>query len=287
MAWILLSPALLSRVSYSQQVELSALDRQEVLTYCRRLDSNLSLAWPLNGDIAHLPLGKYAEALIGMWLEQSRQWLVHGTHGQVQRGTLTLGEYDFLLEDRACGQRQHWEFSVNFFLLDPSVMSEAFGPNLIDTLSEKCNRVFARQLLLSNLPEFRANFGTDWQAKALFQGWIFLPLTEGTLEFGVVSPQAASGLWCQHKLEDLARLQGVGDALDVSEWLVPDKPMWIAPRMTKDFSAVLHAQRAAPTVQGALDQWHADVTRKGRDAPLLLGFRQGREVIRAFVVNQA
>jgi uncharacterized protein len=285
----------LSLTHYPEQFVLGKLECDEVWHVCSALDTCDS-AFALSLDqLSRSPLGKYAETLIGTWLSLSRYWTLRAAHGQVQQGVRTLGEFDFLVHPSAqdlesCrrdGLLEHWEFSVNFFLCASHGDGMVVGPNLVDTLEQKCQRVFDRQLRLTSLPEFVALYGAGWRSRAIFQGWIFFDLdclhrTPLAAPSGV-SSLAPSGVWCQNSEPALAQLTQLGAAHGVSHWLVADKAMWIAPRLREDFPSSMWERRVALDPAGALQRWLADVGAKPRDVPLVLGMAEGQEVLRAFV----
>jgi hypothetical protein len=274
LAWMLLSPSLLNPSEFQALKVLNEADAQDILRVCTMLDALPENVWL--ADTSAAPLGRYAESLITAWLERSERWQVKAAHQQISRDRLTIGEVDYLLKssDPTIGL-EHWESSVSFFLQSETGQFEALGPNLRDTLEEKCTRVFNRQLKLPDCPEFMARFPGKWRSLALFQGWGFLPLGR-PLRCRQFNPQAAFGYWLASSAQGLENLRAHGDQSGVQAWTVLDKRRWISPA---------RAQNGLASPQAALEQWFA-LPKRYADAPLVAGLdANGNEVLRAFVVQ--
>lgn len=95
-------------------------------------------------------LGRYFENLIGFWLA----WPENPFYRLVQRSLAicsqhrTLGELDFLVEDRRSGRLQHWEVAVKFYLgtVPGGDYRHWLGPALHDRLDLKVDRLLHHQL---------------------------------------------------------------------------------------------------------------------------------------------
>jgi hypothetical protein len=181
-------------------------------------------------------LGRYAEKLLGFYLQQQNQLVAANL--QVRNGgptRETLGEFDFLVRrpDVACAEGlEHWEFATKFYLLEtPSISpagpgAEAFvGPNLADSLGRKMRKIMERQLMLSRHPAAAAVLPQPvTSARALVKGWLFyrdeaLPLPPS---MGIAAGHCR-GFWCE--AQELAARVFPQDArfvlLPRLEWLAP------------------------------------------------------------------
>lgn len=165
LAWVLASPPLLnpsrSRTASGRPVHwLSA-------SWCNAM-FDASRNWLCALDRAPQPLlnalagrdgrlGRHFENLLGFWLE----WQENPFYRLVHRGLAicshrrTLGELDFLVEDRRSGRLQHWEVAVKFYLgtAPGGDYRHWLGPALKDRLDLKVERLLHHQLDLPVIPE--------------------------------------------------------------------------------------------------------------------------------------
>lgn len=102
-------------------------------------------------------LGYYFENLLAFWLS----WEGNPLYRLVHRGLSvcsqrrTIGELDFLVEDRRSGKLQHWEVAVKFYLGTRPYgdYRHWLGPALQDRLDLKVDRLLRHQLELPFTPE--------------------------------------------------------------------------------------------------------------------------------------
>lgn len=102
-------------------------------------------------------LGHYFENLLAFWLS----WEANPLYRLVYRGLRvcskqrTIGEMDFLVEDRRSGALQHWEVAVKFYLgTHPGGDYRHWvGPALQDRLDLKVERLLRHQMQLPFTPE--------------------------------------------------------------------------------------------------------------------------------------
>lgn len=102
-------------------------------------------------------LGRYFENLLAFWLA----WPGNPFYRLLHRGVAicshrrTLGELDFLVEDKRSGKLQHWEVAVKFYLgtAPGGGYSHWIGPALKDRLDLKVDRLLTHQLALPFSPE--------------------------------------------------------------------------------------------------------------------------------------
>ena len=174
---------------------------------------------------AHARLGRYAEQLMTFYLQHLGVLAAHNL--QVRDGDKrTLGEFDFLLwRDKAL---LHWEFATKFYLLQSppagAVRQERadyfVGPNLADSLGAKMQKIFQRQLSLSDHPAAQALLPQPVSAaQALVKGWLFYPDGDypASSALGVCSLHCR-GFWC-----------GLDDLPEATAYAVLPRLSWLAP----------------------------------------------------------
>ncbi|MBP8853382.1 MAG: DUF1853 family protein [Moraxellaceae bacterium] len=160
LAWVLASPPLLhplhSRAASGQQVSwLSPAWCDAAYNVCvdwlRELDKHPTplLQALVNRDAR---LGRYVENLLAFWLAWPDNPFYRLLHRglAVRDGNRTIGELDFLVEDRCSGRLQHWEIAVKFYLgTCPGGAYRCWqGPALQDRLDLKVDRLLHHQLSL-------------------------------------------------------------------------------------------------------------------------------------------
>ena len=160
LAWALHSPPLVSMketdyctINHDQCIEIA----NDFLPQLKTLDQNPEpLIAAVNPEEKRL--GWYFEALLTYWLEhQDRyQLLAHGL--TVFRDKTTLGEFDFIIWDKASQQTQHWEAAVKFYLgtKDFSQTKLWHGPGKKDRLDIKLTHLTEKQIRLSETDEAKA-----------------------------------------------------------------------------------------------------------------------------------
>ncbi|NLY63384.1 MAG: DUF1853 family protein [Alcaligenaceae bacterium] len=146
-------------------------------------------------------LGLYAEKLLKTGLEQCADiqllldhFPIHLEQAQAnspKKSRQTLGEVDFIWQDRQSREIFHWELAVKLYLYvpqseAPELDQEPHGQNefhrlvgtqLKDTLYKKTQRLFTHQLLLASHPQITQAIGNNVDhACPYLRGWLFYPL---------------------------------------------------------------------------------------------------------------
>lgn len=160
--WALRSPPLLTAPSRDIRWLDSAWSRQvhaESRDWLAALDRDHS---PLLAALATRRdprLGSYFEGLLAFWLAWpgNPRYRLVGRNLAVREGRRTLGELDFLVQDRESGELQHWEVAVKFYLGTAPGGAHANwqGPGLKDRLDLKVGHLTGQQLRLGEHPEAR------------------------------------------------------------------------------------------------------------------------------------
>lgn len=191
LAWTLASPPLLAlRSPGIRWLNAAWCERayRESLDWLASLDRDpapLLTALSQRGDPR---LGSYFEALLAFWLswEDNPLYRLVGRNLPVRSKNLTLGELDFLVEERQSGELQHWEVAVKFYLgvASGGELKHWVGPGLKDRLDLKVQRLLEHQLALTHTPEGRGlirHLGlVSPTPVCLLKGRLFYPPQAGT-----------------------------------------------------------------------------------------------------------
>ena len=115
--------------------------------------SNLVLPEYLECELpVNLRLGHLVEKIVSKLIESSSNFEVYKENLQVIDGKRTVGELDFIIQNKASKQYLHIELAYKFYLLDPSISAIEFenwiGPNRRDSLKEKLSKLKSKQFPL-------------------------------------------------------------------------------------------------------------------------------------------
>ncbi|MCG2584252.1 DUF1853 family protein [Massilia sp. TS11] len=222
LAWLLDAPDLLDPLYPAWQGRVAPLAPLDdgAAAWLQALDQNPAALDAFLGARQFTRIGLYAEQLLAFYLGQRGRLVAHGLQVRDAR-QITLGEFDFLLEDGA--GLEHWELATKFYLLSETGpgagLDGLLGPNLADTLGAKLRKIFSHQL---HLGEQAAALGVlarpMTRARAVLKGWLFYP-------GAVVTPPGIAadhcrGFWCA--LAECAALPDTAyQILPRLSWLAP------------------------------------------------------------------
>ena len=208
-------------------------------------------------------VGRYFERLVYFYLSRVRRADIIASGLQIQDGTRTVGELDFVFRDDTSMDLVHWETAVKFYLWCPERSVEGshlIGPNAADTFERKITRLLQHQVPLGQtkqateqLRKTRESLASPAepvgierpQSQAFVRGRIFYP-AEFHKSHGDVaecahpsqlSPGHLRGVWIKEsELGQLVELPG--------EWFaLVEKPYWLAPPERFDLSAAMVIDR--------------------------------------------
>ena len=230
LAWLLFSADLL-RAQPPVGMLASAFETADevaaTLEWLHALDANPGA---LHSDLAAARvtrLGRYAECLLGWFLQHGPTARLVAANVPLRRAGLTLGECDFLVQTQA-GRRLHWELAVKCYLHagdGRAQLADYVGPNLQDRFDLKLTHVLDHQLPLSAREEF-ASLGHvgPWEPQMFIKGWLFYPHGETTSDPIELDPAHARGWWA-------TRTDWPAFAVDHAQaWRVLPRLEWLAPR---------------------------------------------------------
>lgn len=186
-----------------------------------QLPSTLDFELPTN-----LRLGHLAERVVAGALHAARNYHVVYENVQIKQGNTTLGELDFILQNKETNALVHMELAYKFYLYDPSIANEPvknwIGPNRNDSLVQKLDKLHTKQFQLLHSPEAQAQF-TDLQNQPIAQQLCLLTNLFVPLGFDVHQiPQyqyALTGYYVDYA-SFLAR------ASQPAQYYVPKKKAW-------------------------------------------------------------
>jgi uncharacterized protein len=197
--WVLLSEAPIAQAAIAEvvpntNITLAQFDeaiKTQITSWLAALacaPSALLQAMHTPHDEAPLRLGRYAEKLLGFFLQQAGCFTLIAQHVSIRRTDIderesdparrdhtTIGELDFLLVD-AQQRALHWEFAIKFFLAEPYKLalqlSDFIGPDRKNSLQLKLERMLLRQLQ-QRAPAPYAH--QHWLPQAFSRGYLFYP----------------------------------------------------------------------------------------------------------------
>ena len=240
-------------------------------------------------------LGRYAESLLGFYLQRAPMHRLIAEHVSIRRplsassGAIgdhtTLGELDYLLQD-ASARFLHWELAIKFFLAEPHKLAlepqDFIGPDRKNSLHLKLEKMFTRQLkqpipdayLGNGAPLKNKPFGSkpNWHRQAYSRGYMFYRLKAPAQSCAALSQDHARGYWLpMSELEDLPD----ADYLPLPRW------RWLAPA-----KCYAHEQplRQTALIDALHQHWQAELVPR---AVLIaeLNRQTGLETARYFIRN--
>ena len=131
----------------------------------------------------YIPLGKYAEQLVKYYLENIKQIKLLAANIQlIENERRTIGELDYLFEDKLLKEYIHLEFSIKYYLKTSKNNQTIYlGPSTKDYLARKMKKLLSHQTTLCQthqhlLPKSISHL--TFQPKAIIKGCLFYPINE-------------------------------------------------------------------------------------------------------------
>jgi uncharacterized protein len=178
---------------------------------------------PYPTGLQKLRLGKYAEELLSFYFQNSPRYTLLGYNLQLIDEKLTVGEIDYLLQEKLTGYQIHLELAIKFFLkIKIDGEYQWIGPSTKDNLSKKRTKLLKHQLqLVSNhnnlLPiEFR---NQDFTPQLLLKGAEFIAFNE----YAIGSNPLKNAWWLhEENLVNIAQEECIFS-------IVPNRKDWVFP----------------------------------------------------------
>lgn len=183
-------------------------------------------------------LGKRAESFFELAINLSNEYTGLAGGIQINQQGITLGEIDFLLEEKKTGRILHIELVYKYLLYDPAYQIEEerwIGPNRKDSLLKKIDRMREQQLPLLHLPETLRQLqkhgiqATGARQEVCFLGSLFLPKHLINIEIPLINRECIAGYWIHANAF-------TGSGYTESLFYTPKKPDWpIDPKDQKEW----------------------------------------------------
>ncbi len=238
LAWVIFSPVLLHNIP----VKKFCFDNGSLLTegnkwinnFLRSLDNDPRKLKEYIAKENSKLIGKYFENLVKFWLEhgQSSHELV-SSNLQINSNGRTIGEFDFILKKNNNNGFIHLEVAGKFYLAYRNIgeWSNFIGPNGIDNLHTKLEKLQKEQMLLSGKPDSVKTLKTlginkKLEKIILLKGYIFYNHKH---YFGktFIPPIYASenhlkGWWIRfNEINDFFKRQN-------SKWFIVERKNWVS-----------------------------------------------------------
>jgi len=283
--WVLTSPSLIVPSIPAREM-CSSIESTNLNQFQNELAEFLHCESPRRDQYR---VGRYFEQLVLFYLKQIRQVEIVASGLQIQAGSRTIGELDFVFRDES-GQLQHWETAVKFYLFHPDPTesgSHLIGPDSRDNFEKKMQRLFEHQLPLSDKP-----FPDIAERHAFVKGRVFYhpeSLPPRSLP-DLLSPDHLRGVWLYRRdLDWLSRLaESNGSCMSSSSYMarIVQKPLWLSPDVVADTSSDLTAKQLVPVekTQAQLQQHFCESSSPRLVSLLARQSGEWREFERVFVV---
>ncbi|RDU99538.1 DUF1853 family protein [Trinickia dinghuensis] len=227
-------------------------------------------------------LGRYAECLLGYFLEHGPACRLVAANVALRLAGRTIGECDFLMET-ASGHRLHWELAVKCYLHaggERAELADYVGPNLQDRFDLKLAHLLGHQLPLSAREEFAAlGHAGPWQPQMFVKGWLFYRWGETPPVAPALDPAHHRGFWVT---------RGDWPAFcarrPAARWVVLPRLAWLAPRPAVADEAVDAAGLSTVGALGERLAQHTGPTMVAAFEREPAGLGRWRETERGFLV---
>ncbi|MGF1741574.1 DUF1853 family protein [Vibrio profundum] len=166
-------------------------------------------------------LGFLYQYVVSELFNHSQHHQILAEEVQLSDAGKTLGAIDFIIENLATTQLEHWEVAIKFYLLHDG---KWYGPNAKDRLDLKLDRMLNHQLAMSASKSFRLRFPEwdDISQHLLMQGRLYVnPFEQYEIPTHClgyeIEPSRVEGYWCYQSQKHL-----------ISEPILPlAKHLWI------------------------------------------------------------
>ncbi|GHE22764.1 DUF1853 family protein [Halomonas urumqiensis] len=277
LAWVLLAPDLIALPSCHRPTrqELGLADDTRLREWLADIEANPA---PLESHIGDALVGR-----MGLYHERLWQFLLNAAPGtqllahnlRILRDRLTLGEFDLIYQKRDSDTTIHLEVAIKFYLGLPvgprgdTDQARWIGPGGADSLANKREHLYQRQLRLSEQPEARdtlrrlvhGDAGVSEEAlritrRLAMPGVLFYPLHGAFPAPHEATRDHLKGRWLHWsdwpRLRDAIAPGTQGRWLRKPHWLALPRKEWLSPLRDIEAQLAEHFTTPASPIQLAL-----------------------------------
>jgi hypothetical protein len=190
----------------------------------------------------NLMLGKRAERFLIFYLNTSKRYRIVFENFQLIENKKTLGEIDFIVQDKHTTEHLHIELSYKFYLFDPQRepkgISQWIGPNKNDSLVQKMEKLKNKQFPLLQHPALRETLESrgiqsdQIKPTACFKAQLFTPFESSFQGFENINPATIRG--CYYTWQEFLENQHTAEG-----YFVPNKKEWLrAPKTQTEWHSL-------------------------------------------------
>ena len=226
LAWTIGSASLLDNFPFKDERLKTSKWYNEQLLDCKQLldaqDKSPHLIQSYLSDMTSFRLGHYFEKLIAYWLLINPRFEIVHNNLVINQDKRTIGEIDFIIRDLYHNKTIHLEVAVKFYLqVKQDERSYWFGTNLNDRLDLKMDKLFNKQIELSNNEIAKEELAK--QGIEIDDHWVII---KGRL-FSKRN-ELINNSWFTNK--EFSRLA------NDSKWIILDKSFWLADATNIDYN---------------------------------------------------
>lgn len=237
--WVIFSPLLFNSLTDNQGKLISIFDQElfdgEFKSLSQKLSDLDKNPEPLQEHIQmgnNKLLGKYYESLVEYWFLISKRFEIVDKSLQINNNGETIGEFDFILKDKANNKFIHLEAAGKFYLSSENKADwiTYIGPNPHDNLKKKMEKLFNEQTQLSKTvlgKEKLTELGiSEIESAILIKGYFFYPIESFLSNHFIIpehsNPNHNKGWWL--RFSEIEKLH----AVNCDQWLVLKRSNWIS-----------------------------------------------------------
>jgi hypothetical protein len=183
-------------------------------------------------------LGKRAEYFFQFCVEQSSNYNLLLANEQIYRGKQTIGELDYIIQDRYSKNIIHVELVYKFYIYEPSksyhskylsedqnqTLAHYVGPNRRDYFIKKLDHLLSKQLPLLYQPETEARlkelgiYSDGMEQQICFLAHVFIPRAAWQQEFKYLNKKCIVGYYMEEP--------AFAKAETTNAYFIPEKKEW-------------------------------------------------------------
>ena len=177
----------------------------------------------------NIRLGHQVEYIFYQLIEHSQKFNIILFNQQIKASTRTIGEIDFILENKTNQELIHVELTYKFYLINPKFsdpVHQLIGPNQKDSFYAKLQKIKNKQFKLLQTKEAikllkeSAIYANEITSKVCFKAQLFVPYTQKELIIFPFNKRSIQGFWLR-----IAILNSI--EFKTNKFYLPTKQEWI------------------------------------------------------------